>query len=360
LAFATSDTRIQLNWWDYADYEDGFVIERSTDGQNFSEVGRAGENVEKFTVNGLSPGTHYWFRVKAFNGAGTSSFVDTAEETTPAAGQPAPPPPSTPAPAETPAPAIPTELLVAWYGAGSTNGSGNDFFDDIVDSVGGTINTAATDPNTGLGLPWRSGEGPDARTRLLEVIDSNHDKHITQAEVDAVRVDMLGYSWGCITAVNVARRLTDHRIGKFRLDVDIPIHALVVIDPVHHGIEALLKHTHGPVKNNVADFYNYYETREGYTNIDLYYPNSNIWAGQDPYGTFFSSLLHGDPLRSDAQRTTQVNVTTDPTYMNFEGGELYTPPGQQTQFEGRLKGKDAQHDTMPFFAYGAARIAILY
>lgn len=129
-----------------------------------------------------------------------------------------------------------------------------------------------------------------------------------------MNVRMVAYSWGSITAVNVSRRLTADRIGKYRLDVDIPVQSLVVLDPIHHGIPRMLRHTHGPVKANVVNFFNYYQTRGGFTNIDLYFPNSNISAGVDgPYGTGFSSLLKADLLQSSAQTSVQRDVTTHPT-----------------------------------------------
>jgi hypothetical protein len=355
VAFATSDTRIQLNWWDYADYEAGFIIERSTDGQSFVEAGRVSENVERFTLNGLNPGTHYWLRVKAFNGAGTSSFVDTAEVTTPAAGQPAPPPPTPPAPAPGPVPGPTRNLLLAWYGFNFGQLTvGDGWLEDISTAVGGTVKSD--------GRPWRYSEGPQARDSLLEQIDSNHDKRITQSEVDAVKVDLLAYSWGCITAVNVARQLTADRIGKYRLDVDVPIHSLIVIDPIHHGIPAALRHVHGPVLSNVTTFRNYHQTRGGYGTIKYYLKNSGgIYVGEETFGTGFSAGLKGDELKkSQAQSSVQIDLTTDPLFKNLEAVRDYQPRNSFEIYDGKMTGKDVQHDTIPWYVFSMAKSTIQF
>ena len=74
-AAAISSTQIDLTWTDNADNESGFRIERSADGINFSQVGTVAANVTSFQDDGLSPGTPYFYRVRATNPAGDSTFV---------------------------------------------------------------------------------------------------------------------------------------------------------------------------------------------------------------------------------------------------------------------------------------------
>jgi titin len=90
VAFATN--RINLTWTDTATNETAFVIERSTDGVNFAQVGTAAARVGTPAVAGtagqtrtfadaaVSAGQTYYYRVKAENltGAVTTQSVPTA------------------------------------------------------------------------------------------------------------------------------------------------------------------------------------------------------------------------------------------------------------------------------------------
>ncbi len=60
-------TRVDLAWADRSDNESGFVVQLSTDGKIFREVGRTGANTTHFRVEQLRPNTRYWFRVLAVN-----------------------------------------------------------------------------------------------------------------------------------------------------------------------------------------------------------------------------------------------------------------------------------------------------
>lgn len=85
-ATATSTTAIDVSWNDASSNEDGFDIERSLDGTNFSAHASVGANVTSFTDSGLSQSTTYWYRVRAFNTAGSSSWNGPASDTTFAPG----------------------------------------------------------------------------------------------------------------------------------------------------------------------------------------------------------------------------------------------------------------------------------
>lgn len=74
-------TRIDLNWTDRSENEMRFVVQMSTDGKTFREVGRTGANTTRFRVEQLRPNTRYWFRVLAINeidaGGSTELLVTT-------------------------------------------------------------------------------------------------------------------------------------------------------------------------------------------------------------------------------------------------------------------------------------------
>jgi fibronectin type 3 domain-containing protein len=83
-------TQLSLSWVDNASNEDGYKIEQSTDGTNFTEVGSVAANVNTYTPTNLLPSTTYYYRVKAFNALGDTAFTNTANYTTTASSATAP------------------------------------------------------------------------------------------------------------------------------------------------------------------------------------------------------------------------------------------------------------------------------
>ena len=82
-ASVVSKGAIQLAWTDLPNNEDVFRIERSEDGcYSFAQVAAVAANVASFLDSGLSPGTTYWYRVRAYNAFGDSIPSNTAEVTT--------------------------------------------------------------------------------------------------------------------------------------------------------------------------------------------------------------------------------------------------------------------------------------
>ncbi|PKQ69290.1 fibronectin type III domain-containing protein [Raineya orbicola] len=78
-ATAASTTQINLTWVDNATNETGYKVERSTDGINFTEIASSlPANSTSYASNGLTPGTLYFFRVRAFNGSVNSPYSNTA------------------------------------------------------------------------------------------------------------------------------------------------------------------------------------------------------------------------------------------------------------------------------------------
>jgi Fibronectin type III domain/Calcineurin-like phosphoesterase len=118
-ATAVSSSQINLSWTDNANNENGFKIEQSTDGVNFTQIAMLGSNAVSFSVTGLTASTSYQFRVVSFNDAGNSAFSNTASATTLAA------PPVLPlAPSSLTATAVsPTQINLSWAD-NSSNESG--------------------------------------------------------------------------------------------------------------------------------------------------------------------------------------------------------------------------------------------
>ncbi|HXG67965.1 MAG TPA: fibronectin type III domain-containing protein [Blastocatellia bacterium] len=82
-AAAAASSQINLAWADNASNEDGFKVERSTDGTNFTQIATVGANATGFANTGLSANTTYYYRVRAYNAAGNSAYSDIASATTP-------------------------------------------------------------------------------------------------------------------------------------------------------------------------------------------------------------------------------------------------------------------------------------
>ncbi|MGE5552090.1 MAG: fibronectin type III domain-containing protein [Bacteroidota bacterium] len=83
--FATvlSASSIRLIWTDNSTNETSFKIERSTSSSGgFTQIATVAANVVTYDATGLSPGTTYYFRVRASNTAGNSGYSNTASATT--------------------------------------------------------------------------------------------------------------------------------------------------------------------------------------------------------------------------------------------------------------------------------------
>ena len=78
----TSGGEVRLTWVDSSDNEDGFRIERSAEGAAFTEIGAVGSNVTQYVDSSAAPATGYVYRVRAFNGVGSSDYVTSARVVT--------------------------------------------------------------------------------------------------------------------------------------------------------------------------------------------------------------------------------------------------------------------------------------
>lgn len=82
-AAATGVNTVAVTWTDASTDEDGFTVERSPAGAGtWTDVGSVGPNVTSFGDTGLTAGTAYDYRVRAYNGGGTSSWSNVATVTT--------------------------------------------------------------------------------------------------------------------------------------------------------------------------------------------------------------------------------------------------------------------------------------
>jgi len=59
-------TKIKLSWMDRLTDEDGFILERSTDGFDYTQITTIPPNVENYTDSNLQPNTYYYYRLRAF------------------------------------------------------------------------------------------------------------------------------------------------------------------------------------------------------------------------------------------------------------------------------------------------------
>ena len=80
---AQTTSRCYLEWTDNATNETGFLIERKTGvGGAYAQVDSTFANTTSYSDEGLSPGTLYYYRVKAQNAHGDSAFCPEASATT--------------------------------------------------------------------------------------------------------------------------------------------------------------------------------------------------------------------------------------------------------------------------------------
>jgi hypothetical protein len=96
VATVASSTQINLSWVDNSNNEDGFAIERSLDNSNFSQITTKAANVTTYNDTGLTAGTTYYYRVKAYNAIGSVGYSNVANATTVALPAPVVVPPAAP------------------------------------------------------------------------------------------------------------------------------------------------------------------------------------------------------------------------------------------------------------------------
>lgn len=65
---------ITIKWTDNSNNETGFIVERSLNGVNFTQIASLSRNITEYTNNSLTPNSAYTYRIKAFNEDGSSGY----------------------------------------------------------------------------------------------------------------------------------------------------------------------------------------------------------------------------------------------------------------------------------------------
>ncbi len=77
-----SATRVNLTWEDNSSNETGFKIERKKSGGSYTRIATVDEDTTSFTDTGLTADTRYYYRVRAYNSTGDSSYSSETSVTT--------------------------------------------------------------------------------------------------------------------------------------------------------------------------------------------------------------------------------------------------------------------------------------
>lgn len=81
-ATVASVSQINLSWTDNTTYETNYYVERATaSGGPYTQVGSLGANVITYSNTGLSVGTTYYYRVRAYDGTNYSAYSSVVNQT---------------------------------------------------------------------------------------------------------------------------------------------------------------------------------------------------------------------------------------------------------------------------------------
>lgn len=81
-ASGISTSEIDLAWTDKSNSEAGYYVDRSSDGLNFSQVATLPANTASYRDVSLNVNSVYYYRVRAWNGSGSSDYSNLATATT--------------------------------------------------------------------------------------------------------------------------------------------------------------------------------------------------------------------------------------------------------------------------------------
>lgn len=223
-------------------------------------------------------------------------------------------------------------LVVSFYGLGGAGGFGNDWLENIANAAGKETGSTVR--------KYNENDGGRALKDTLKSIDTNRNMKIDKAEAKLVNLRVVGYSFGGIQAANFARYFakTGRNVKGYVFNTSVPIKALVTLDPV----QSVIKNTDG-VPSNVQRFGNYYQQKGGNTKVDLY---------THEFGIKLTSLTVNDPsnikgtsLQTSAKTSRQIRVDKG-AY-----AEETVKHKVESHVDGKIKGKNINHGTLPFFAY---------
>jgi autotransporter-associated beta strand protein len=86
VAKAGTPSSVNSSWTDNSDNEDYFIIERSLDSVNFTDVAHPSANTTAYSDGGLQSGIKYYYRVKAHSSLNESAYSPVVSVTTPLEG----------------------------------------------------------------------------------------------------------------------------------------------------------------------------------------------------------------------------------------------------------------------------------
>jgi uncharacterized delta-60 repeat protein len=75
----STDSGIHLTWTDHSYNESGFSLERSTDSKQFEKIAELANNTDNYTDQNVETDEIYYYRIKAYNTNGGSSYSNVAE-----------------------------------------------------------------------------------------------------------------------------------------------------------------------------------------------------------------------------------------------------------------------------------------
>lgn len=83
MATTASTAQINLSWVDNSSNETGFYIERKTNSTGtYAQIGSVSAGVTSYASTGLTAGTTYYYRVRAYNSSGNSGYSNEVNATT--------------------------------------------------------------------------------------------------------------------------------------------------------------------------------------------------------------------------------------------------------------------------------------
>jgi hypothetical protein len=297
-AAALSASAIEVSWTDNAADEDGFEVERSTDGgSTFALLATKGADAAVHVDDGLAPGTEFCYRVRAFNANGPSGYSPVACATTNTA---------------TLSP-TPTSLSFSIIAGGQSASDGFVVASDGVGTPGLTL--AAVDDATGQAPTWLSvpATGALGETLAVEADPSGLDEGTYTATI-SVSAGADGYASATVGVV---------------LTVTPPVEVdwtgtLAVEDANGYGMDLVFGT--GPDATDAAD--------PGY---------DRSAPPKPPSGSFDARLLHdGTAFFADYRQTVSTTVTWTVEVTPSAGSESFTLDWGASQLpaEGRFTLRD--------------------
>lgn len=156
---------VNVGWIDNSTNETGFKLQRSTDGVNFTEIASLGAGALSFKDASVVARTNYYYRVRAYNSAGASSYSNTASVTTPAASLFTPAAPSAISAVNN----ADGSALVSW-----TDASSNE--------TGFEVGRKKWDPTFQVWSGWKKvGSVPTGTTRFLDLAGNGTFRYYVRA-----------------------------------------------------------------------------------------------------------------------------------------------------------------------------------